>query len=65
MEIPIPEVQDSIMWSKLSTGAWVNLNNDTANGRNYGKLYNGYAVVIVEDYVLGVGTYHPMPNGQY
>ena len=42
---PIPEVQDSIMWSNLSTGAWVNLNNDTANGRNYGKLYNGYAVV--------------------
>ena len=41
----IPEVQDSIMWSNLSTGAWVNLNNDTANGRNYGKLYNGYAVV--------------------
>ncbi len=29
---------------KLKTGAWCYYNNNTANGRTYGKLYNWYAV---------------------
>lgn len=41
---PIPEVKDSAEWSKLTTGAWCYYNNDPANGKIYGKLYNWYAV---------------------
>lgn len=41
---PIPEVQDPVVWSTLTTGAWCYYNNDPANGAIYGKLYNWYAV---------------------
>ena len=41
---PIPEVQDSMQWVNLITGAWCYYNNDPANGAIYGKLYNWYAV---------------------
>ena len=41
---PIPEVQDSMQWANLTTGAWCNYNNDPAMGALYGKLYNWYAV---------------------
>jgi len=41
---PIPEVQDSAAWSKLTTGAWCYFKNDPENGKTYGKLYNWYAV---------------------
>ena len=40
----IPNVKDSIEWSKLTTGAWCYYNNDAANNAKYGKLYNWYAV---------------------
>ncbi len=40
----IPEVRDSIEWKKLTSGAWCYYNNDTSNGKIYGKLYNWYAV---------------------
>ena len=40
----IPQVQDPIEWSKLTTGAWCYYNNDPKNGKKYGKLYNWYAV---------------------
>ena len=40
----IPNVKDSIEWSKLTTGAWVYYNNDVVNNADYGKLYNWYAV---------------------
>jgi uncharacterized protein (TIGR02145 family) len=40
----IPEVKDSVEWAKLTTGAWCYYNNDPANGKIYGKLYNWYAV---------------------
>jgi uncharacterized protein (TIGR02145 family) len=40
----IPQVTDPVAWNKLTTGAWCYLNNDTANGTKYGKLYNWYAV---------------------
>ena len=41
---PIPEVKDTVQWSKLTTGAWCYYNNDSAHGKIYGKLYNWYAV---------------------
>ncbi|MFN5443021.1 MAG: fibrobacter succinogenes major paralogous domain-containing protein [Crocinitomicaceae bacterium] len=40
----IPNVKESIEWSKLTTGAWSYYNNDLANNAKYGKLYNWYAV---------------------
>jgi uncharacterized protein (TIGR02145 family) len=40
----IPQVTDQLKWANLKTGAWCYYNNDTANGRIYGKLYNWYAV---------------------
>ncbi|ACF45262.1 TIR protein [Prosthecochloris aestuarii DSM 271] len=40
----IPRVQDPEKWAELTTGAWCYYDNDTGNGRVYGKLYNWYAV---------------------
>jgi uncharacterized protein (TIGR02145 family) len=43
----IPEAESDRDWitaSKNHTPAWCYMNNDTANGRKYGKLYNWYAV---------------------
>jgi uncharacterized protein (TIGR02145 family) len=41
---PIPQVTDRKIWIGLNTGAWCYNNNDPANGKIYGKLYNWYAV---------------------
>ncbi len=43
-EDAIPQVQDFDAWSKLTTGAWCWYENNSANGKTYGKLYNWYAV---------------------
>jgi uncharacterized protein (TIGR02145 family) len=40
----ILEVKDSYQWSKLTSGAWCYYDNDIANGKVYGKLYNWYSV---------------------
>lgn len=40
----IPEVKDPKVWEKLKTGAWCYYDNEPKNGREYGKLYNWYAV---------------------
>ena len=40
----IPQVKDKEEWANLSTGAWCYYENESANGRSYGKLYNWYAV---------------------
>ncbi len=40
----IPEVQDTIQWANLTTGAWCYYRNNPENGNTYGKLYNWYAV---------------------
>ncbi|MCX6160114.1 MAG: fibrobacter succinogenes major paralogous domain-containing protein [Ignavibacteriae bacterium] len=42
---PVPQVQDEKKWENLSTGAWCYYENNTENGKIYGKLYNYYAVV--------------------
>lgn len=40
----IPEVKDPKIWANLKTGAWCYYDNDPKNGKEYGKLYNWYAV---------------------
>lgn len=41
---PIPEVQNPDDWANLTTGAFCYYSNITANGIQYGKLYNWYAI---------------------
>ena len=41
---PIPNVTDNNSWNVLTTDAYCNYNNDTANVSAYGRLYNWYAV---------------------
>jgi len=40
----IPQIKDSLLWSKLNNGAWCYYNNDIGIGSEYGKLYNGYTI---------------------
>ena len=40
----IPNITSNATWSSLSSGAWCDYNNSTANGTTYGHLYNWYAV---------------------
>jgi len=46
----IPEVQDNSAWVALSTPAWCHYANLPANGAIYGKLYNGFAVPVINSY---------------
>jgi len=41
---PINLISDATIWSKLSTGAYCNYDNDLSASNTYGKLYNWYAV---------------------
>lgn len=45
----IPQITDTTQWQNLTTGAWCYINNKTANGPIYGKLYNWYAVMGIYD----------------
>lgn len=36
-------------WADLTTPAWCYYNNDPLNGAIYGKLYNGYAALVIKD----------------
>lgn len=40
----IPQVQDENQWKNLTTGAWCYYENNSENGKTYGKLYNWYAL---------------------
>ncbi|MBZ0203697.1 MAG: fibrobacter succinogenes major paralogous domain-containing protein [Ignavibacteria bacterium] len=40
----IPQVQDENQWNNLTTGAWCYYENNSDNGKTFGKLYNWYAV---------------------
>lgn len=40
----IPEIKDPVQWEKLTTGAWCYYENNSENGKVYGKLYNWFAV---------------------
>lgn len=41
---PIPNVTNGTTWAGLTTGAYCNYENDSANVETYGRLYNWYAV---------------------
>ena len=40
----IPNITDSLEWTKLTTGAWCNYNNNVSYNSKFGKLYNWYTV---------------------
>ena len=40
----IPNITDSLLWNHLTTGAYSDYDNNSANSVVYGKLYNWYAV---------------------
>jgi uncharacterized protein (TIGR02145 family) len=40
----MPNITDNTTWRNLTTGAYCNYNNDTAQVAVYGRLYNWYAV---------------------
>ena len=40
----IANVTNDFQWCNLTSGAYCNYDNDTANGNEYGRLYNWYAV---------------------
>ena len=40
----IPQITDDAEWASLTTGAWCYYDNNVENGKEYGKLYNWYAV---------------------
>lgn len=46
---PIPQVTDPTEWINLRTGAWCYYENSSTNGITYGKLYNWYAVMGIND----------------
>ena len=41
---PIPNISDSMSWTKLTKGAYCDYNNSPDTSKTYGKLYNWYAV---------------------
>ena len=59
----IPQVDDPVVWSKLTTGAWCYYENDAYNGKIYGKLYNWYAVNDPRDLLLRAGICLVIKNG--
>ena len=40
----IPQITDRHKWEEATTGAWSYYDNDSTNGKFYGKLYNWYAI---------------------
>ena len=40
----IPQITSNDEWSRTKTPAWCYFNNDSLTGKQYGKLYNWYAV---------------------
>ena len=45
----IPEVNDTALWSTLTTGAWCYYSKNTSFGVEFGKLYNWYAIAGIHD----------------
>lgn len=41
---PIPQITDEAEWENATEGAWCYYENNSANGVEYGKLYNWYAI---------------------
>ena len=62
---PIPQVTDPTAWAGLTTGAWCYIENITANGTTYGKLYNWYAVAGIHDNDLNTPNKILAPTGSH
>lgn len=63
---PIPEAKTNAEWEKAwrnKQPAWCYYDNDAANGRKYGKLYNWYAVNDVRG--LAPAGYHIPTDGEW
>jgi uncharacterized protein (TIGR02145 family) len=43
--VSIPNVTSGTTWYTLTSGAWCNYDNSTANGTTYGHLYNWFALI--------------------
>jgi len=41
----IPQITDGLEWKKADYPAWCYYENNSENETNYGKLYNGYAIL--------------------
>lgn len=59
----IQNVTDASQWSNLSSGAWVNFNNNPTNDNIYGKLYNWYTVTDARK--LCPSGWHVPSDGDY
>lgn len=59
----IPQVQDSIMWKSLTSGAWCYYNNKATNDSIYGKLYNWYAINDIRG--IAPEGYHIPSNAEW
>jgi len=59
----IPNVTDSATWVNLTTGAYCNFHNDTAEGEFYGRLYNWYAIADTRN-ICPVG-WHIASNAEW
>lgn len=55
----IPNVTDNTAWAALTTPAWCYYNNDPTLGSIYGKLYNWYAVKLIQDDIDAYNTANP------
>jgi uncharacterized protein (TIGR02145 family) len=45
----IANITDETAWAALTTGAWCNYSNSSANGAKYGHIYNWYAATDVRN----------------
>jgi uncharacterized protein (TIGR02145 family) len=54
-------ITDNTEWSNAATGAYCNYNNDTSHVKDYGRLYNWYAVVD-EQNIAPAGWHIPSPE---
>lgn len=54
-------ITDNVAWSNTSAGAYCNYNNDTSVVKEYGRLYNWYAV-INEQNIAPAGWHIPIPE---
>ena len=57
----IQHITNNTSWTNLSTGAWCDYNNSSANGTTFGHLYNWYAVNDSRG-LCPLGWYVPVDN---
>ncbi len=53
----IPNIKDMSMWTKTTSPAWCNYNNNDSLGKIYGKIYNFYSILY--ENICPVGWHVP------